>query len=126
VAAAPETCRVDDGPGEQAINYAHAIKGGALARLGRLLKEMPKATGGDAQRTRFNKVTESTPPPTLADIGIDKKTSMIAQQIAALPKETRQERDGKRLSAAMQRTKTGAGYFPLTVNPSEYNIGAVI
>ena len=42
-------------------------------RLGRLLAENPKATGGDAQRTRFQKSTES--PSTLKEMGIDKKLS---------------------------------------------------
>ncbi len=46
----------------------------AERRLGQLLAESPKAIGGDAQRTRFNKSTES--PPTLAEMGIDKKLSV--------------------------------------------------
>jgi len=41
---------------------------------------MEKATGGDAQRTRFGKGTES--PPTLHELGVDKKTSMVAQRHA--------------------------------------------
>ena len=73
--------------GEDIIGYAHEIKIHALSRLGELLAAMPKATGGDAQRTRFRKSTES--PPTLSDLGIDKKTSAVAQQLAVLPSETR-------------------------------------
>jgi hypothetical protein len=42
------------------------------------------AHGGDAQRTRFRKGTES-PRPTLAEAGIDKKLSARAQQLAAVP-----------------------------------------
>jgi hypothetical protein len=30
-------------------------------------------------------------PPTLAELGIDKKTSMIAQRLATMPEEIRQE-----------------------------------
>ena len=47
---------------------------------------MPKATGGDAQRTRFDCVTESK--TALADLGIDKRTSSRAQKLAALPEKT--------------------------------------
>lgn len=43
------------------------------------------ADGGDAQRTRFHKGTESR--PTLADAGIDKKLSSRAQKLAAVPDE---------------------------------------
>jgi len=52
----------------------------AERRLGELLAQTPKATGGDAQRTRFQKGTES--PPTLAESGIDKKLSSRAQKLA--------------------------------------------
>jgi hypothetical protein len=41
---------------------------------------MPKPNGGDAQRTRFLKGTES--PPTLADLGISKKQSSRWQRLA--------------------------------------------
>lgn len=43
---------------------------GAMVEAGEVLAAMPKATGGDAQRTRYQTGTES--PATLADIGIDK------------------------------------------------------
>ena len=45
-----------------------------------MLKAAPKATGGDAQRTRFQKGTES--PETLEELGIDKKASALAQKLA--------------------------------------------
>ena len=50
--------------------------------MGEMLREKPKATGGDAQRTRFRKDTES--PPTLADLGVSKKESVQAQFLADL------------------------------------------
>jgi hypothetical protein len=75
------------------VSYAHAIKIEALAQLGMLLKEMPKNKGakgsivtGDVREP----VKDDT--PTLSDLGITKKTSMIAQQLAALPEDTRQEK----------------------------------
>ena len=48
-----------------AASHALALRLEALAALGELLKQTPKATGGDAQRTRFHKGTES--PPTLSE-----------------------------------------------------------
>jgi hypothetical protein len=62
------------------------VKIDALTLLGEFLKVAPKATGGDAQRTRFQKRTESPPPPTLADLGIGKKESAVAQALAGLPR----------------------------------------
>jgi hypothetical protein len=64
------------------IGYAHEIKVEAMTRLGEMLARTTKADGGDAQRTRFAKGTES--PPTLAELGLDKKTSMVAQQLARI------------------------------------------
>jgi hypothetical protein len=71
--------------GEEAEAYAHAIKVDAMTLMGELLKETEKATGGDAQRTRFHKGTES--PPTLAEVGISKKESMQAQALATIRDE---------------------------------------
>ena len=45
-------------------------------RLGEILQDMPEPNGGDAARTRCNCVTE--PKLTLADLGIDKRTSSRA------------------------------------------------
>ena len=47
-----------------------------------MLKETERADGGDAQRTRFQKSTES--PPTLSELGIDRKISSLSQRIADL------------------------------------------
>jgi hypothetical protein len=79
--------------GEEAITYAHAIKIEALAQLGALLKEMPKNTGAQGTGSNQYKVRlpEGTTAPKLSDFGISKKTSMIAQLLAALPEDTRQE-----------------------------------
>ena len=57
----------------------------ALRQLGNMLKETERADGGDAQRTRFQKSTES--PPTLSELGIDKKISSLSQKIAGLTDE---------------------------------------
>ena len=69
------------GAATDTMNYASEIRLRAERRLGELLREVPKQTGGDAQRTRFRKSTES-PPATLADSGISKKLSARAQMLA--------------------------------------------
>lgn len=53
---------------EEAIAHATAIKVDAMVLMGGFLRSTEKATGGDAQRTRFQTGTES--PPTLSDLGI--------------------------------------------------------
>ena len=59
----------------------------AERRLGEMIRAQKEtvglATGGDAQRTRFHKGTESR--LTLAEVGIDKKLSSRAQK----PSESR-------------------------------------
>jgi len=68
--------------GQEAIEYATAIKVEALAQLGRMLKETPRQRPGDYQR-----LPNSTVAPSLADLGLDKKTSKLAQDIANLPEQ---------------------------------------
>ena len=65
---------------QESIDYAHEIQIDALKLMGEYLKLAPKADGGDAQRTRFHKSTES--PPTYASAGIDKKQAADAQFLA--------------------------------------------
>ena len=82
VSAAAEIYAKRQHLGEAAVAMATSIKVEALRKLGEMLNATPKATGGDAQRTRFQKSTES--PETLAELGIDKKTSSVAQALANL------------------------------------------
>jgi len=96
VAAAAEIYAKRQELGEDAIGYAHEIKTEALAQLGVLLSVMEKQSGGRGLKGGGrNRGSEKEPqlnaPPTLSDLGIDKKTSMIAQQLAALDVETRGE-----------------------------------
>ena len=69
--------------GEEAMAYALAIKIEALRKLGEMLAVTPKNIGGKPvpNRNRFDQTDR------LADLGIDKKTSMIAQQLAQLEPE---------------------------------------
>lgn len=75
--------------GEEAVQYATSIKVEALAQLGRMLKETPRNTGAAGMDLRA--VPKENRPkayePTLAEMGLDKKTSKLAQDIAALPEE---------------------------------------
>lgn len=90
IAAAAEIYARRQHLSQEAIDYAHNIKIEALGQLGRMLKETPKATGGEhggKARIDGSRAEPSNPTPTLADIGLDKKTSSIAQKLAALPLE---------------------------------------
>jgi hypothetical protein len=64
-----------------------------LRQLGNMLKETPRNKGAYGTIITGDKrvpVMDST--PTLAELGIDKKISSLAQKVASLPKENRQTR----------------------------------
>lgn len=74
------------GAGKDAMNEVAVYQLLAERNLGVVLKQSPKANGGDAQRTRFQKGRES--PPTLKELGIDWKVSSRAQVLAEVPETT--------------------------------------
>lgn len=92
VAAAAEIYARRQKLGEEAIDFAHAVKIEALRKLGELLAETPKA------KARFDGTSREPSKngaDTLAQMGIDKKTSSMAQKLAALPeKDFEAVRDG--------------------------------
>ena len=100
--------------GEDVIGFAYTIKTRALVRLGQLLKDVQKNVGavsgagpgrgkrGAKQEPRFNA------PPTLAEIDIDKKTSMVAQELASLPAATREAIAQQETTIAKVRRETKA------------------
>ncbi len=86
--------------GEDVIGYAYTIKMRALAKLGELLKQLPKATGGlnegaknqlkgrasgTGNRPR-QKIVDTR--PRLVTLGVD-KVAKVARQLAVLPSATR-------------------------------------
>lgn len=72
--------------GQEAVLYATSIKVEALRQLGNMLKETPRAAGGQPYQSTGNAALPVEQlPPTLADLGLDKKTSKLAQDIARLP-----------------------------------------
>jgi phage N-6-adenine-methyltransferase len=88
VAAAAEILAKRQKLGEEAVQYATSIKVEALAQLGRMLKETPKNKGANGVIITGNKrVPVMDDTPTLAEMGLDKKTSKLAQDIADLPEE---------------------------------------
>jgi hypothetical protein len=62
-----------------------ALRLQAERRLGEMLRLMPKATGAKGVGPIAVPSENRNQTPTLADIGITKKTSMRAQQLAAMP-----------------------------------------
>jgi len=75
--------------GQEAIDYAHDIKISAMRLLGEIL-QAEKADGGLVGGRRTDLVPfrhQVDDRPTLADLGLTKKESSLAQKIAALPEE---------------------------------------
>jgi N6-adenosine-specific RNA methylase IME4 len=88
IAAAAEIYARRQKLSQESIDYAHDIKIEALAQLGRMLKETPRnvgAVGSLVTGSKREPLKDDT--PTLADLGLDKKTSSLAQKLAALPAE---------------------------------------
>lgn len=86
--------------GEEAIRFATEIKLDAQRKLGGLLRAMPKNTGAQGIGP-VNYIAgsgrNSNRPPTLADLGIDRKASAQAQFLAGLPdQEFEAIRQGKK------------------------------
>jgi hypothetical protein len=116
VGAAREVFAKRQGMGEAIIGAAHALKIHALARLGELLKAMPKATGGKREKgTRGVKgrissttVVPLLETPTLADLGLTRKIAAAAQQLDELPEETREAIAQRETTFAQARRKTKA------------------
>ena len=77
------------GLGEEAVNIARSYALEAERRLGQLLKESQRATGGDrAGRTSklgCTRLVQANLPPTLTEIGVSRKESAHAQFLAELP-----------------------------------------
>lgn len=71
-----EACRL----GEESVRYAQEIVLRATRRMGEILAETPKASGGDAMRARSHSMTEQ--PSRLSDIGVTKNQSSTAQKLA--------------------------------------------
>lgn len=115
VAAAAEIYARRQQLGEEAEGLAHSIKIEALRKLGEMLKEAPKNTGVRlAGRNVGGAIVEPpTNVPTLADLGIDKKTSAVAQKLSELPDaDYEQVREGNvtvaKAIAAIDATKPRA------------------
>lgn len=70
------------------MQMAAEIKVRAERRLGEMLREQKETIGTAAGRPAINSsALEQIKPPTLADVGIDRKLSMRSQQLAAMPEQ---------------------------------------
>lgn len=92
VAVAAETYAKRQKLGEEAISFATSIKVEALRQLGNMLKDTPRnkgsrLVGGSSKYSGGSDVEPPDEVPTLSDMGLDKKTSKLAQDIASLPEE---------------------------------------
>ena len=105
--------------GEEAMAYALAIKIEAMRKLGEILQGTPRNEGGKP----IPNGNRLGAPATLSELGIDLKTSMMAQQLAAMPDaQFEQVREGvQTVSEAMKtvraaKTKAARGELAQTAN----------
>lgn len=97
VAAAAEIYAKRQKLSDENIAFANEVKIEALRQLGEFLKEAPKNTGN---LRRGSEMEPRGQAQTLADQGIDKKTSMTAQRLASLPVEKYEEVKSGKVSLA--------------------------
>lgn len=72
--------------GDEAVHYATEIKLEALRQLGEMLKATERNKGANGVIvTGSKRVPVMDDRPTLSDLGLDKKISKLAQDVAALP-----------------------------------------
>lgn len=117
VAAAAEIYARRQHLSEEAEQMAVTVKVEALRKLGEMLQAAPKNEGRKlAGRDSFGGAKTEPPknaPPTLAELGLTKKESAVAQKLAAMPaKDFQQVRDGHvtvaKAIAAVDATKKPA------------------
>ena len=93
VAAAAEIYARRQKLGEEAEDLAASIKVDAMRKLGEMLKAAPKAKGELRRGAKLE--PRGNDAPKLADLGLSKKESAVAQKLAALSdSEFKQVRDG--------------------------------
>ena len=93
-----------------AIRHAHALKIEALAKLGGMLYDVIRHRGGRPKKNGTRSVPFLVPESTLAELDIDKKTSQLAQQLAALDEATISliASDGQSIAEALRAMKERA------------------
>ena len=72
---------------EEAIGRATSVKVEATRKLGEILMATPKATAHLAPSVGSKRVPTRNDAPTLAELGLSKKESAVAQKLAALPEK---------------------------------------
>lgn len=106
IAAAAEHYATKAKLGQEAIDYAHAIKIDAQRMLGGFLKQAPKSPGPGRGKRGTREVPLLSPP--LAALGLTKKESSTSQLLDTIAKEVPQEftaiRAGKKTVTAVRRT----------------------
>lgn len=89
MAAAAEIYARRQKMGAEISDQATSVKIEALRKLGEMLQEAPKAKG-ELRRGAKSEPRE-TDAPTLAELGLTKKESAVAQKLAALPEKAFEE-----------------------------------
>lgn len=114
IAAAQEVFAKRQQLGEEVIGFAHAIKVRALARLGELLRDIKKNVGAKGSRvTGDGREPVKDDTATLADLGVSKKVSSVAQQLAALPAPMREAIAQREQTLAQARRQQSESAVPI-------------
>jgi N6-adenosine-specific RNA methylase IME4 len=120
---------------DEVIGHAHRVETEALARLGALLRDMPKATGtrGQLRGRDASGGSHMEPPehstPTLSEVlnlptPKAKKLASIAEELAGLPKETREKIANREqtLSAARRDRKAAETRRRVDLPDAKYRV----
>ena len=100
--------------GEEWIGLGHAVKIEALALIGELLARLPKAVGtrstarGRDSSGGIIHTARNIDAPSYKELGLDKATASVAQQLAALPFDTREAIAQRKTTIAKARREQRA------------------
>lgn len=110
---------------ESAISQATSVKVEAMRKLGEILQTTPKAkgvrtVGGDSRSGGSISAPPENSPPTLDELGLTKKESAVAQQLASLSEEAfEQVREGSvTVAKALAAVKADKEKPPVAPSPT--------
>jgi len=112
------------GLSQVAKDHSHSLFIQAMTGIGQTLAAMDMHKGGRPVKETTNTVLVSVSKATLAEIGIDAKTSAMAQQLAALPSEqlAKVEDGTLAMAAALREVRNAQPKEVITPPTGEYSV----